>query len=549
VETFSRRFGFKIAAALGAAAATGGLRSIAFAEKIPVGEPADVAAAAVGGDVIVRVVELGDNMDPAKTAALQSGITLRLVGDTLIAKDFDGNFVPHLAKSWDISEDGLTWTFTLRDDVIFHDGTPLDAEAVRFSFDRILDPATGAGSAAAQVGPMVRESITAIDATTFQFQLSEPFAPLLQFLTGPSLTIVSPTAVQAEAEAFARKPVMSGPYIFEEWREGDRVMLRRNPDYAWAPEYLHQEPAGAFIESITFQSIVEEAAATAAFEAGEVHQLPIPAADIARLQESGQYSIVSYDTQGIQFFAFNITNALFTDPALRFALLGAINKQDVLDAAIEGYGSPAYTYLSPAVNYYDTAAEGYAPAYDPEAVKAALASLGWEDSDGDGVVEKDGAKLAFTALCTPEDPVVRAAQVMQAQFADVGVAMEISQLEFASLLELVGKGQHEAAYIGYSYPDADFAYQLFHSSQATGGISFTQVQDPHLDDLIEQGRTESDTTARAAIYTEIQKYVNDQGLIIPLWVEANYLGFSTDVKGAALHPDTYTVYYDAWLAD
>jgi peptide/nickel transport system substrate-binding protein len=549
VDRFTRRFGFKVAAALGAAAATGGLRSIAFAEKVPVGEPADIAEATVGGDLFVRVVELGDNMDPAKTAALQSGLTLRLVGDTLIAKDFDGNFVPHLATAWEISEDGLTWTFTLRDDVTFHDGTPLDAEAVRFTFDRILNPDTAAGSAAAQVGPMVRESLKAIDATTFQFQLSEPFAPLVQFLTGPSLGIVSPTAVEADPEGFARKPVMSGPYIFEEWREGDRVILRRNPDYAWAPDYLHQEPAGAFIESITFQSIVEDAAATAAFEAGEVHQLPIPSADIPRLEESGQYSIVSYQTQGIQFFAFNITRDLFADQALRFALMGAINKQDVLDAAIEGYGMPAYTYLSPAVNYYDTNAESYAPAYDPEAVKATLAELGWTDSDGDGVVDKDGVKLAFTALCTPEDPVVRAAQIMQAQFADVGVAMEISQMEFATLLEQVGGGQHEAAYIGYSYPDADFAYQLFHSSQATGGISFTQIQDPALDALIEQGRTQTNSDERAATYAEIQKYVNDQGLIIPLWVESNYLGFNPSVKGAALHPDTYTVYYDAWLAE
>jgi peptide/nickel transport system substrate-binding protein len=201
------------------------------------------------------------------------------------------------------------------------------------------------------------------------------------------------------------------------------------------------------------------------------------------------------------------------------------------------------------VNYYDANAEGYAPVYDPEAVKSTLASLGWTDSDGDGVVEKDGVKLAFTALCTPEDPVVRAAQVMQAQFADVGVAMEISQMEFATLLDEVGKGQHQSAYIGYSYPDADFAYQLFHSSQAIGGISFTQVQDPALDELIERGRTETDSGARATVYAEIQKYVNDQGLIIPLWVEANYLGFATSVKGAALHPDTYTVYYDAWLAE
>ncbi|MGH2548334.1 MAG: ABC transporter substrate-binding protein, partial [Thermomicrobiales bacterium] len=121
MQTFSRRFGLKVSAALGAMAATGTIRSIALAEKESIGDPVDGSEATVGGDLIVRVSELGDTMDPAKSSSLQTGITLRLVGDTLIAKDYDGNFTPYIATAWEISEDGLTWTFTLRDDVTFHD--------------------------------------------------------------------------------------------------------------------------------------------------------------------------------------------------------------------------------------------------------------------------------------------------------------------------------------------------------------------------------------------------------------------------------------------
>lgn len=548
VQTFSRRFGFKVAAALGAMAATGTLKSVAFAEKVPVGEPVDGSEATVGGDLIVRVVELGDTMDPHKSGSAQVSTTLRLVGDTLIAKDYDGNFVPYLAKEWTISEDGLTWTFTLRDDVTFHDGTPLNAEAVRLNFDRILDPATNAVSAKANVGTMIRESLTAVDDYTFQFKLSEPFAPLLQFLTAAVLSIVSPTAMQADPEGFARKPVMSGQFIFEEWAEGDRVVIRRNPDFNWGPAYMHSEPAGAYLDSITFRSITEDASATAAFEAGEIHQIFIPAADIPRFDGNDDFAIATYDRKGIVLLAFNVQKAPFDDVATRHALMAAINKTDVLDAAVEGYGHEAYSFLSPTIPSYDPEMETYAPAFDPDAAIAALAAAGWTDSDGDGILDKDGAKLEFTALNLPNDSYGRAAQVVQAQLADIGVTLNIQQMEFATVLSEIAGNNHQAVFMGYTYTDPDIAYQLFHSSQ-TGGINLNQVTDPHIDELILQGRSEMDPAARDAVYSELQKYVSDQGLYIPLWYDSYYVGFDKSLKGAAYHPDAYPVYYDAYFED
>jgi peptide/nickel transport system substrate-binding protein len=545
VQTFSRRFGLKVAAALGAMAAAGNLRSIAFAEKTPVGDPVDGSEAKVGGELIVRAVELGDTMDPAKTGSAQVSSILRLVGDTLIAKDFDGNFVPAIATEWNISEDGLTWTFKIRDDVKFHDGTALDANAVKFTFDRILDPATGAVTASGLVGPMV--STEAPDATTFSFTLSEPFAPLLQFLTSGNLSIVSPTAMQADPDGFARKPILSGQFMFDEWREGDRVTLKRNPDYAWAPSYLHQEPAGAFLETLTFQSITEDAAAVAAFEAGEIGQISLPSTDISRFEGTEDYSIVTYDRNGTILLAFNVTKAPFDDPAVRSALLPAVNKDDVLDAAVEGYGHVAYSFLSPVIPFYSAEMETYAPAFDPDAAKAALEAAGWTDSDGDGVVEKNGTKLEFTALNLPNDSYGRAAQVVQAQLADIGVTMNIQQMEFATVLDEVKKSNHQAVFMGYTYTDPDVAYLLFDSSQAGVGINLNQVKDPHIDDLIKQGRAAMDSTERAKVYDELQKYVNDQGLVIPLWYDTYYLAFTKDLKGAAFHPDLYTVYYDAYL--
>ena len=543
-STFTRRFGMQVSAAVGALAATGGIASISYAA--PVGDPADPASATVGGELIIRAVELGDTMDPAKTGSAQVSTTLRLVGDSLIAKDFDGNFVPSIAESWEISEDGLTWTFVLRQDVTFHDGTALDANAVKFTFDRILDPETQAVTAAGLVGPMTSTEV--IDDYTFQFTLSEPFAPLLQFLTGSNLSIVSPTAVEEMGDDFGRKPILSGPYLVEEWREGDRIILRRNPDYAWAPEYLHQDPAGAFIETIVYQSVTEDASAVAAFEAGEIQQLSIPATDISRFEGTEDFWITTYDRLGIVTLGFNVNVAPFDDVEVRKALMAAVDKNDVLDAAVEGYGQPAYSFLSTAMFGYWDGMEEYAPAFDPAAATAALEAAGWV-AGGDGILEKDGQKFEFDALNLPNDSYGRAAQVVQAYLADIGITMNIQQMEFATVLERIASEDFSAVFMGYTYSDPDIAYLLFDSSQAGVGLNLNAIRDEALDELIARGRSELDPEARAEVYAELQRYVNDNGLYIPLWFDTYYLGVDKSVANASINPDNAMIYYDAFIQD
>ncbi len=373
---FSRRDGFKLAGTLGALAASGKLVSfgMAAAAPIPVGDPETEGKPRVGGEFIIGISELPDTLDPHKTGSAQASTILGQVGDTLIEKDFDGNYVPALATEWTISEDGLTWTFTLRQDVTFHDGTPLNAEAVKFSFDRILDPATTSITAAGLIGPM--ESTAALDEYTFQFTLREPFAPLLDNLTGSTVSIVSPTAVESMGDEFGRQPILTGPWMVDEWRTGDRIILKRNPDYAWAPSFLHQGEA-AYIETLTFQSIIEEASRIAAFEAGEVHQLSLPPTDVERIRESDEFWVVNYLRKGAVFLEFNITQPPFDDVRVRQAINHAINKQDVFDAAVEGYGQLAHGFLPPSIFGYWEGIVDYAPAYDPEGALALLAEAGW----------------------------------------------------------------------------------------------------------------------------------------------------------------------------
>ncbi|HWV23594.1 MAG TPA: ABC transporter substrate-binding protein, partial [Thermomicrobiales bacterium] len=339
--------------------------------------------------------------------------------------------------------------------------------------------------------------------------------------------------------------VMTGPWMIEEWRTGDRIVLKRNPDYNWGPEGMHEGPA--YIEKITYLSIMEEASRMAAFEAGETHQLTLPAVDISRIVDSGQYWTVNYLRFGLVFMEFNITKAPFDDVRVRRALNHAVNKADVMGAAVEEYGQLAYGFLSPSIFGYWDGAEEYSPQYDVDQAKALLVEAGWEDTDNDGILEKDGEKFEFTLLNQPSDSWGRAAQVVQSQLRDIGVKMEIQQVEFATLLEEAKAGNHQAEMMGYTYDDPDIASLWFHSSNAGTGLNMSHIKDPELDAMIEEARTTMDLDERAEQYAEMQRYIIDLSLWVPLWADKYYVAFSKSLRNATFHDDGYAVYFDAWL--
>lgn len=539
----SRREGIKISSAL-AAATLGGQYVVwpALAQKA-IGETADDATPVDGGEVIIGISELPDTLDPQKTGAAITATIMRNAGDTLIAKNFNGEYVPSIASDWTVSEDGLTWSFTIREGVVFHDGTTLDAIAVKASFDRILDPATNAVSAGTNVGPML--STSAPDSTTFEFVLSEPFAPLLENLTHPTLSIINTAAAEAMGSDFGRTPVLSGPWKVEEWRTGDRIVLKRHEAYAWAPEHLHQG-GPAHIETLTFQSIIEEASRSVAFEAGEVHQLTLAPYDIEWIVEADQHWTVSYLRPGVTWFGMNVTKAPFDDVRVRRAMYHAINKTDVMNAAIEEYGQPVYGYLSPVMLGYWEGISEYAPAFDVEQAKALLSEAGWADSDGDGILEKDGNRLEFTTLIIPTDAHARASVVIQSQLKAIGVHMEIQTLEFSTLLNQAGSGEYQSMLMGYTSLEPNIAYQWFHSSQVgAGNLSF--IEDPTLDELIMEGRSTMDIDERIEVYAELERAVVDLVPWVPLYVDEYTVGFNKMLHNATFHDDGYAVYFDAWV--
>ncbi len=515
------------------------------ARATPVGE-AETGTPKDGGEWTVGMLEEPDTLDGHKGGTRVGGDIMRNVVDGLLAKDHDGNYVPALAESWEVSEDGKIWTFKLRQDVTFHDGTPFNAEAVKFNFDRILDPATKSAVAIGQLGPA--DTTTVIDEFTFEYKLKEPFAPLYLNLTDCGFTsMFSPTAVAAAGDDFGRKPVGTGPFMVEEWIQGDRITLKRNPNYNWAPAFLgHTGPAN--IETLTFRSIIEDASRIAAFDAGEIDQLrSAPPSEISRYDESGDYWVIKNLAQSVQTFEFNVTLAPFDDLAVRQALMYAVDKQSVLEAAVDGVGVVANSFLSPTMDYFWPGMDDYAPKYDPAKASELLAAAGWADSDGDGILEKDGVKFTFGAFMMSIEQFTNAAQVIQSNFKDIGVEMTIGTAEIATVISELQQNKHQADVFGYIYAEPDIAFLWFHSSQIGNGLNFPHIADPKLDELIVTGRQTVDITARAAIYEEMQKYVNDIAFWIPLWTPENADIFTKRIHNASYHSNGFTIYTAAWV--
>ena len=497
----------------------------------------------VGGTVTIAVTEEPDTLDPQKTATAVTGTILRYIGDTLVTKDLQGNYTAGLAQSWSASADGLTWTFKLKPGIKFQDGTPVDAAAVKASFERALSPATKspiAGSLFAAV-----KTIKVEGPLTLAITLGKPFSVFLDNLTDPRAAIVDVAAAKAEGDQFGRKPILTGPWMVSQWRSGDRIILKRNPNYDWGPSYAHQ--GAPYIDSLVFRIMPESATQVAAFQAGEVQVLnTVPPANVQELQGASGVTLDKFLRKGVGLFMeFNITKAPFNDIHVREALNYAVNKQAVVQVALKGLGVPAYGILPPSIWGYWAGIKQYAPHYDPAKAKSILEQDGWTMKNGKFM--KDGKPLSFTLYTAPIDTWTASAQVVQAMLKDVGVTMNIQTYEFGTLLSKLKAGEDQAHFMGYTYTSPDIVYLWFDSANNKTGLDLSHIQSPELDSLIAESRTETSNAARLDTYKLIQQFVSDRALWVPIWTNYNYIGIRNDVVGAKVHPEGYLDLLDAYV--
>jgi peptide/nickel transport system substrate-binding protein len=485
-----------------------------------------------------------DTLDPQKSGTAIEDVVARYFGDGLVALSPAGKIVPGLAKSWTVSPDGLLYTFNLRQDVSFQDGTPLDAAAYVATLQRLINPATKAAIQASRLGSVA--AVTQTGKYSFTIKLKAPY-PFLLFQLSDSghFCPLSPAALKSEGAGFGRQPVSTGPWQVQQWVTGSQIVLVKNPNYKWGPSFVHAGPPN--IDKLVFRIVPSEAAQTAALQSGELDVLTLPSPSVPRIQSSGQYTILKSLALQSTFLEFNVTQAPFTDVLVRRALNYAINKQEVLQIALGGLGQPIYGVVQRNMFNYWSGVKNYAYQYNPQKAQTLLAQAGWTMKNG--VEQKNGQPLSFTTVVFNPAAFKQSAEDVQAQLKKIGVTMNIQLLDLNGEIAAVRKGGEQAslfAYAGYSLPD--IFYIWFHSSQIGTGFNDSRINDPKLDALIIKMKTTLDDNARTALVGQLERYVIDQALWAPLWDPVNYTALQPRVKGVFLDSQGNLILHNATLS-
>ncbi len=512
----------------------------------PTAPPAAVAPQPGGSMVIAQTLE-PDSLDPQITGGGDFSLNIiSLTSGSLLALDpGSGDYVPYLAESYAISEDGLTYTFTLRDDVKFHDGTPVTAADWVYAFERMKSDAGAASLAGALTIPVT--GYEAPDPATFVLKLDQPFYALLYSLVVPVITPSSRAAVEAGGVDYGRNPVGTGPYKVKEYITGDRVVLERNPDFTWGPAFSAGK--APLIAEVQVRIIPEEATILAGLEAGEIDVAAIQAKDADVLEGAG-FQIYNALSTGMPAFVGYLTDAApFDDVRVRQALNLAVDRESMVKVVLQNFGQPQYGPLSPRDIGYSPLVEQIAPTFDLARAQALLDEAGITDGDGDGIRELGGAPWAYTLKLGSGAANGRAAEVLKDQYKALGLELTIQQLEDGVFYDDFFSGNYELALAGFGFGDADLMWSCFYSG---GDINFGRVNDPTLDPLLDQLRTLTDSAERQTAAEAAQKLIVEQAYFVPLYTDQVTLVVSGRVQGASFanygDPRFGLAFYDAFIA-
>jgi peptide/nickel transport system substrate-binding protein len=488
-------------------------------------EPAASGEGVQGGELIygtLGIITFGslDMTTTTGTFDLEVGRNLNEPYIWLIPED--GTFVPGLAESWEVSDDSLSYTFKLREDVTFHDGTTLDAEAAKFNFDRMTNRETnpnGLSYSYLGVGTSFSETVV-VDPFTFQINLTQPNAIFLYRMRRKYVSPQSPTAVQEHGDEYFRNPVGCGPFKFVEWVEGDHVTFEANEDYAWAPPELFQNTGRPYLDRLTVRLFDDLSTKAIALESGEVdYAARLNAEDIDRFQSNDEFEVLIRNQQGqATLLEVNVERAPTDDPAVREALGWAMDREGIVNSIYFGLLEPATHMFTPDMFSYDESLNELF-GYDLDKAAQILEDAGWV-LDGD-VRVKDGEELRLIWIIA--DTASEVAQLVQADLASIGIAAELQILAGAGLVEAELRGDHNisgGSDEGWVQEDPDVVRNWAHSTLIDVRQNGIRVRDPELDALLDSGIAfigDPRSDERKAIYEQIQREIMENYYVIPLY--------------------------------
>ncbi|MFC5703907.1 ABC transporter substrate-binding protein [Cohnella faecalis] len=508
----------------------------------PTSAEASASAAAgtptAGGQLnfALSTVIANDILDPQKTGSPQNSRIQRNIFDSLVEEQPDHTFKPWLATDWEIAPDNKSYTFHLRKDVKFHDGTPFNAEAVKFNFDRI-GKLEAPGVAKNDIGSYTSSEV--IDEYTIKIHFATPFAPFLTNLSKENLGIISPAAVQKYGDEFSHHPVGTGPFRFVSYTAGTEYVLEKNPDYNWPPSSAKHTGA-AYLDKIVVKVIPEEATRVGVLQSGDVQAADIiPPQNIVSFKSDPNFQI--YQAEMLNYnpaIHLNSKRPLLTDVKVREALRTSLDLDSIVKTVYLGTYDRAYTYLSPSLLGSDASLKDEWKSSIEDAGKA-LDELGWKKGS-DGIRVKDGKRLSLEMIdfYANREKRMDVMALVQNQWKKNGIELKITSLSVGAYTERSKTGDFDL-WIGSQYgADPD----VFRSV-----ANYFDFNDPELAKLLDQAYGELDREKRVAIYKQAQKRIFDQATVIPVYVFPYTVGASKSLQGLAFDAHGFPLFYDAWL--
>jgi peptide/nickel transport system substrate-binding protein len=469
-------------------------------EKAAAAKPAKPA---YGDAIVVGSIGEPSTLIPLLASDSASHDVAGLIYNGLVRYDKNLRLEGELARSWDVSQDGLTITFHLRRGVKWHDGHDFTSRDVIYTYQVTINPKTP--TAYAESFKQVK-SAEAPDPYTFRVTYAKPYAPALESWMTSILPAHLLEGKDITTSKLARHPMGTGPYRFKEWIPGQKIVLESNKDYFEGRPY---------IDSYVYRIIPDNSTMFMELKAGGLDMMGLTPVQYRRETDSPQfnerYNKYLYPAFAYTYLGYNLRNPLFADNRVRQAITSAINKEEIIQGVLLGLGQTAHGPYKPGTWAYNPHIKDFD--YNPERAVRLLAEAGWREKNSDGILVRNGKPFQFTILTNQgNDQRLKTAQIIQQRLRNVGIDVKIRVIEWASFLnQFIDKGNFEAVILGWTIGQDPDLFDVWHSSK-TGPkeLNFIGFKNKEVDRLLEEGRSTFDVEKRKRCYFRIQEILADE---------------------------------------
>lgn len=487
------------------------------------------ASGSEGGTLVFGRGGDSTSLDPGATTEGEAFKVTENIFDNLINFDVDSmELTPALATKWDVSDDGLLYTFDLRQGVRFHDGTDFNAEAVVYNFERWIkgNQSTSGADASfpyfdSQFGDII-EQVVAVNDYQVEFHLKRPLAPFFKNIAMSPFAILSPAAIEKYGDKINENPVGTGPFKFVEWRRNDRVVLEKNTDY-WRDGYPK-------LDRVIFRSIPENSARMNALKTGEVDLIDgVDFSDVPLIESDANLQLFSRPSLNVAYVGLTVTRGPMADKRVRQALNHAVDKEAIIKAFFEGSAIPAINPMPPVVAGYHDGIADYA--FDLDRAKELLAGAGYPD----------GFEMELWAMPVPRPYMPngeKVAEALAANFEKIGVKAKLVTFEWGTYLDKASRGEADAFMLGWTGDNGDadnFLYVLLDEDNI-GTNNYSYFKNDEMHDLLIAAQSEVDEAKRIELYKQAQVIIKDEAPWIPLVHSQPVLAGRADIVNFTPHP-------------